>query len=89
MKSFNSVPNNPSDFEKYEDDYNRIHFILIELLKKGLIKNYFCIGGTEIVEKDNIYEYLLKVIVSDDGFRKMENEVYDKVGWGLYFSINI
>ena len=43
---------------------------------------------TEIIEKNNIYEYLLKVIVGDDGFKKMKTEVYDKVGWGLYFSIN-
>jgi hypothetical protein len=98
---YDKIPNNPIDFEKYEYDYNkltgmnemieimnRIHFILIDLLKKSLIKNYFCIGGTEIIEKDNIYEYLLKVIVGDDGFKKMETEVYDKVGWGLYFSIN-
>ena len=98
---YDTIPNNPNDFEKYEYDYNkptgmnemieiinRIHFILIDLLKKGLIKNYFCIGGTEIIEKNNIYEYLLKIIVGDDGFKKLKTEVYDKVGWGLYFSIN-
>lgn len=98
---YDTTPNSKDDFEKYEYDYNkltgmnamieiinRIHFILIDLLKKSLIKNYFCIGGTEIIEKNNIYEYLLKIIVGDDGFKKLKTEVYDKVGWGLYFSIN-
>jgi hypothetical protein len=86
-------------FEKYENDYNRltgikiesrIHFILLDLLKNEvLLNNLFCIGGTEIIEKNNIYEYLLKVIVGDDGFKKIKTEIYDKVGWGLYFPIKI
>lgn len=92
-----------SDFEKStenEDDYeeilkrhealeifNKIHFILINLCEKGLINNIFCIGGTKLLSKNNIYEYALKIIVGDDGFKKLKTNVY-KTGFGLYFKIN-
>jgi hypothetical protein len=67
---------------------NRIHYILSDLLlTNNLSNNLFCIGGTELIEKNNIYEYLLKVIVGKDGFKKINTNIYPKVGWGLYFSI--
>lgn len=98
---YDTIPDNQYGFDQYESDYNRltgknemiefmdrIHFILSDLLNKGnLSNNLFCIGGTEL-EKNNIYEYLLKVVVGDNGFKKIETNIYPKVGWGLYFSIN-
>lgn len=99
---YDVIPNNKFDFEQYEVDYNkptgknemielmnRIHYILSDLLLKGsLLNNSFCIGSTELIEKNNIYEYLLKVIVGDKGFKKINTDIYPKFGWGLYFSIN-
>ena len=67
---------------------NRIHFILKDIIDKNYINNnLFCIGGTEIESKNNIYEYSLKVIVGNNGFDKLKTSVYPKTGWGLYFSI--
>ena len=100
---YDIIPNNEDDFNQYENDYNRltgrnemielmnrINYILLDLLKsRYLLNNLFCIGGTELEEKNNIYEYLLKIIAGDDGFRKLKTNVYPKTGWGLYFSINI
>ena len=99
---YDIIPDKQSDFEQYEIDYNRltgknemielmnrIHYILSNLLSNDdLSNNSFCIGGTELIEKNNIYEYLLKVIVGDGGFKKINTDIYSKVGWGLYFSIN-
>jgi hypothetical protein len=99
---YDIIPDKQSDFEQYEIDYNRltgknemielmnrIHYILSNLLSNDdLSNNSFCIGGTELIEKNNIYEYLLKVIVGDGGFEKINTDIYSKVGWGLYFSIN-
>lgn len=99
---YDIIPDKQSDFEQYEIDYNRptgknemieimnrIHYILSNLLlNDDLSNNSFCIGGTELIEKNNIYQYLLKVIVGDDGFKKINTDIYPKVGWGLYFSIN-
>ena len=99
---YDIIPDKQSDFEQYESDYNRltgknemielmnrIHYILSNLLSNDdLSNNSFCIGGTELIEKNNIYEYLLKVIVGDGGFKKINTDIYSKVGWGLYFSIN-
>ena len=97
---FDSIPNNQEDFQSYEDSYNkpsnknemievlnRIHYILNDLVNKNIIINKFCIGGTNIKEKNNIYEYFLKIIVGNDGFEKLDTEVYPTIGWGLYFSI--
>ena len=99
---YDIIPDKQSDFEQYEIDYNRltgknemielmnrIHYILSNLLSNDdLSNNSFCIGGTELIEKNNSYEYLLKVIVGDGGFKKINTDIYSKVGWGLYFSIN-
>lgn len=97
---YDIIPNNETDFKKYDIDYNkptgknemiellnRLHFILKDLVSKNIINNNFCIGGTELIEKNNIYEFFLKVIVGDGGFEKINTNVYPKVGWGLYFSI--
>jgi len=97
---FDSIPDNHIDFERYEDDYNkpteryemvevmnRIHFILKDMLDKNKIENRFCIGGTEMVSKNKIYEYSLRIIVGNGGFEKIKTDVYPNVGWGLYFSI--
>lgn len=66
---------------------NRISYILKDLLEKNIIENNFCIGGTELTEKNNIYEYFLKVMVGKDGFTKETTNLYS-VGWGLYFSVD-
>jgi hypothetical protein len=98
---YDNIPNKQSEFDQYEIDYNkptgknemieimnRIRYILSDLLlNNSLSNNLFCIGGTELIEKNNIYEYLLKVIVGKDGFKKINTDIYPKVGWGLYFSI--
>jgi hypothetical protein len=98
---FDIIPNNNKDFNEYEESYNkptkyhemielmnRIHFILKDIINKNYItNNLFCIGGTEIESKNNIYEYSLKVIVGKNGFDKLKTNIYSNVGWGLYFSI--
>jgi hypothetical protein len=98
---FDTIPNSSIDFDEYEKNYNkptkhhemielmnRIHFILKDIIDKNYINNnLFCIGGTEIESKNNIYEYSLKVIVGNNGFDKLKTSVYPKTGWGLYFSI--
>jgi len=98
---FDTIPNSSIDFDEYEKNYNkptkhhemielmnRIHFILKDIIDKNYINNnLFCISGTEIESKNNIYEYSLKVIVGNNGFDKLKTSVYPKTGWGLYFSI--
>ena len=98
---FDTIPNSSIDFDEYEKNYNkptkhhemielmnRIHFILKDIIDKNYINNnLFCIGGTEIESKNNIYEYSLKVIVGKNGFDKLKTNIYPNVGWGLYFSI--
>lgn len=98
---FDTITNSSIDFDEYEKNYNkptkhhemielmnRIHFILRDIIDKNYINNnLFCIGGTEIESKNNIYEYSLKVIVGNNGFDKLKTSVYPKTGWGLYFSI--
>jgi hypothetical protein len=97
---YDSIPDNVNDYNQYEIDYNqptnkyemievlnRIHFILLDLVNKDKILNYFCIGGTEIKGKNNIYEYFLKTIVGEGGFKKLKTDVYQDIGWGLYFKI--
>jgi hypothetical protein len=97
---FDVIPNNDEDYDKMNIEYhnptgknemievlNRIHFILRDLVSKKIIINNFCIGGSEIIEKDKIYEYFLKVVVGEDGFEKLNTNIYPTVGWGLYFSI--
>jgi hypothetical protein len=98
---FDTIPDNSTDFDEYEKSYNkptkyhemielmnRIHFILKDIIEKNYItNNLFCIGGTEIESKNNIYEYSLKVIVGENGFDKLKTNIYPNIGWGLYFSI--
>ena len=98
---YDIIPNNSKDFNEYEESYNkptnrnemielmnRIHFILKDIIDRNYINNnLFCIGGTEIESKNNIYEYSLKVIVGKNGFDKLKTNIYPNVGWGLYFSI--
>jgi hypothetical protein len=79
--------NKPTGKNEMIELLNRLHFILKDLVSKNIINNNFCIGGTELIEKNNIYEFFLKVIVGDGGFEKINTNVYPKVGWGLYFSI--
>lgn len=77
-----------TEMNKYEmiEVMNRIHFILKDLLSKRIINNSFCIGGTESLKKNSIYEYSLKVIVGDGGFDKLNTDLYDS-NFGLYFKI--
>lgn len=93
--TFSDYNNDPSDEEKYEEllkrnemreIINRIHYILKDLVKNNTINNYFCIGGTKMLAKNNIYEYVLKVLVGDSGIKKLNTDVY-KTNFGLYFNI--
>lgn len=100
-KKYDIIPKNQEGFSQFELDYDkqlgkyemievvsRINFILRSLLNsKKIAHNIFCIGGTELESKNNIYEYALKIIVGDSGFSKKKTDVYPKTGWGLYFSI--
>ena len=94
--AFSDYNNDPNDEEAYEtllnrnemiEVINRIHFILKDLNKINKINNQFCIGGTKLLAKNNIYQYVLKVLVGVDGFEKLETTVY-KSGYGLYFKIS-
>jgi hypothetical protein len=98
---YDIIPDDSINFDEYEESYNkptnrnemielvnRVHFILKDIINNNYITdNLFCIGGTEIESKNNIYEYSLKVIVGKDGFDKLKTNVYPETGWGLYFSI--
>lgn len=99
-EKYDYVPDNENDFNKYVIDYDkptgkhemieilsRIYFIISDLVNTKIISNYFCIGGTELEEKNNIYEYFLRVVVGDGGFDKLKTNAYPKIGWGLYFKI--
>jgi len=93
FSDFEKSPENGDDYEKvlkrHEslEIFNKIHFILIDLCEKKIINNIFCIGGAKLFSKNNIYEYALKIIVGDDGFKKVKTDIY-KTGFGLYFKIN-
>jgi len=65
---------------------NRIHYILNDLLDRKIINNSFCIGITDSLKKNSIYEYSLKIIVGEGGFDKLSTTCYDS-GFGLYFKI--
>jgi len=67
---------------------NRISYIINDLVIKNIINNYFCIGGTNLESKNKIYEYLLKVVVDQNGFTKETTNLYD-AGWGLYFKADV
>jgi hypothetical protein len=93
--AFSDYANDINDEDKYEElldrgemieIINRIHFILKDLMNKNKINNYFCIGGTKLLSKNNIYNYALKIIVGDDGFDKLTTNIY-KTKFGLYFKI--
>jgi hypothetical protein len=93
--AFSDYDNDPNDEEKYEElvgrnemreILNRIHFILLDLISDQTINNSFCIGGTKLEEKNKIYEYMLKVLIGNEGFTKQQTDVY-KTNFGLYFKI--
>lgn len=73
---------------KYEmiEVLNRIKFILKDLLEKEEIINSFCIGGTKLDSKNNIYQNFLRTVVGKDGFDKISTNSYS-VGWGLFFKV--
>jgi len=92
--AFSDYKNDPNSIE-YEnilnrhemiEVLNRIHFILKDLVDKEVINNFFCIGGAELIQKNAIYEYVLKVIVGENGFEKLPTTFYIS-GYGLYFEI--
>ena len=76
-----------SDYDNKLELLNRIYFILMDLLNKNIINNSFCIGGTKLISKNNIYQYLLKTIVGENGFKKLNTDVYKDTKFGLYFKI--
>ena len=93
--AFSDYENDPDDENAYEqlldrhemiEILNRIYYILKSLISDSTINNYFCIGGTKLLEKNKIYEYMLKVLVGDYGFKKLPTKIY-KTNFGLYFSI--
>jgi len=65
---------------------NRIKYIINDLVQSKKIENSFCIGGTELESKNNIYEYSLYILLGKNGYEKKNTIFYD-VGWGLYFKI--
>lgn len=73
---------------KYEmiEVLNRIKFILKDLLEKEEIINSFCIGGTDLEKKNNIYQDFLRTVIGKDGFDKIPTKSYH-CGWGLFFKI--
>ncbi len=94
--AFSDYKNDLENSDKYEEllnrnemieILNRIHYILKDLVKDKTINNDFCIGGTKIISKNNIYQYMLKILVGEDGFRKLDTEVYKDTKFGLYFKI--
>lgn len=76
----------PTNKNEMIEILNRIHFIILDIVSKNIVSNYFCIGGTEIKEKNKIYEYFLKIIVGESGFDKLCTIIY-KTKWGLYFKV--
>lgn len=99
-QKFDVLPKDYGEFQEYEMEYqeltnknetievlNRIHFILRDLVEKTIINNSFCIGGTKLEKKNKIYQYLLKTIVGEGGFKKLNTNIYPEIGWGLYFKI--
>ncbi len=93
FSDYEKVPNNEEEYEillgrnEMIEIINRIHFILKNLVKSNTIDNYFCIGGTKLLSKNNIYRYVLKILVGDNGFDKLTTDVYE-TGYGLYFKID-
>lgn len=70
---------NPTNKQEMVEILGRIKFILKDINLHGR----FCIGGTELQQKNNIYEYFLQIIV-DNKIQKLTTKIYE-VGWGLYF----
>ena len=91
--SFSLADKSIEDTEEYEkltnknemiEILNRVHYILKDLVKNYKIPDYIYIGGTEIEKKNIIYQYFLKVIVGERGFKKLNTTNY-KTKYGLYF----
>jgi hypothetical protein len=94
--AFSDYNNDISDENKYEEllhrnemyeIINKIHFVLKDLINNNILDNYFCIGGTKLMSKNNIYQYVLKILVGEEGFKKLDTEVYKDTKFGLYFKI--
>ena len=81
--TFDIIPDNNHDYDIMNSEYdkptgkkemieilNRIHFILRDLVSKNKINNSFCIGSTEIIEKNNIYEYFSNPSLPTTTFKK-------------------
>lgn len=97
---FDIIPDNETDWNEFDNQYNkltgkgemieilnRVHFILKDLVNEDIISNSFCVGGSKLEEKNDIYKYFLKVVVGESGFEKLPTKVYPEIGWGLYFKI--
>ena len=65
---------------------NRLNYVIQDLISKKKIVNYFCIGLTELENKNDIYEYFLKKNVGKGGIDKLKTNIYP-TGYGLYFKI--
>lgn len=79
--------NDLTDKNEMIEILNRIKFIINDLKNENILKiNYFCIGATELLSKNSIYEYFLKIVLSDNSFDKLQTKLYNE-GWGLYFKI--
>jgi len=63
---------------------NRVKYILISMVNDMIINDNFCIGGSILESKNNIYEYALYIFVGEEGYEKLDT-IYYPTGWGLYF----
>ena len=65
------------------DVLNRMVWILKDFTKKKLENVEFCIGATNNIKKNKLYQYILKYAES---WEKRNSTEYDE-GWALYFKI--
>ena len=90
--AFSLYDNNETNYDKLTDKkemieiLNRIKYIINDLVNNHNLYNYFCIGGTELETKNNIYEYSLYILLGENNYKKLKTNLYDS-GWGLYFEI--
>lgn len=76
----------PTNKEELYEVISRISFIIKDMIKKKILTNSFCIGGTTDVRKNKMYEKILFSVGAID-IEKRETELYTE-RWGLYFNID-
>ena len=68
--------------EESIDVFSRLSWILKDVSRVYNI-NSFCIGGTNDIRKNKIYEYMLRFV---SGWEKRKSNQYG-LGWAIYFKI--